>query len=128
LDVLMQKMVEQSRLINSARVRAITGSVEKRLPEAQKALRNAEQQLERYDRTEGPALFAAQDGTLVKEITDSQQQQRQLQITLSSIDAQINSLVNKLGLTPDQAYTSSALVLTPLSPTSERSFYKQRRS
>ncbi|MBW4547925.1 MAG: lipopolysaccharide biosynthesis [Symplocastrum torsivum CPER-KK1] len=114
LDVLMQKMVEQSRLINSARVRAITGSVEQRLPEAQKALRNAEQQLERYDRTEGPALFAAQDGTLVKEITDSQQQQRQLQITLSSIDAQINSLVNKLGLTPDQAYTSSALSADPI--------------
>ncbi len=114
LDVLMKKMVEQSRLVNTSRLRATIEAIDKRLPEAQKELREVEQKLERYDRIEGPALFAAQDGTLVGGITGSQEQQRQIQLTLEGVETQINSLVKKLGLNPDQAYTSSALSADPI--------------
>lgn len=114
LNALMQKMVEQSRLVNTTRLRAVIASIEKRLPEAKKELASAEQQLERYDRVEGPALLAAEDGSLVNSITGSQQQQRQLELTLSGVETQIASLVNKLGLTPEQAYTSSALSADPI--------------
>lgn len=114
LNVLMQKMIEQSRLVNTTRLRAVIESIEKRLPEAKKELAAAEQQLERYDRVEGPALLAAEDGSLVNSITGSQQQQRQLELTLSGVETQIASLVNKLGLTPEQAYTSSALSADPI--------------
>lgn len=114
VGVLMQKMVEQSRLINSERLRAIIQSIEKRLPEAKEELRQAEQQLERYVRIEGPALYAAQDGSLVGGITGSQAQQRQLQLQLESVETQIASLSSRLGLTPDQAYTSSALSADPI--------------
>ncbi len=114
IELLMQKMVEQSRLVNTTRLRAVIESIEKRLPEANKELIVAEQQLERYDRTEGPALLAAEDGTLVSSITGSQQQQRQIQLTLEGVETQIASLVNKLGLTPEQAYTSSALSADPI--------------
>lgn len=114
VDVLMKKMVEQSRLINTARLRATIEAIDKRLPEAKKELREVEQKLERYDRIEGPALFAAEDGTLVGGITGSQEQQRQIQLTLQGVETQINSLVRKLGLNPDQAYTSSALSADPI--------------
>lgn len=114
VDVLMQKMVEQSRLVNTARLRSIIQSIENRLPDAKTELTTAEQQIERYDRIEGAALLAAQDGTLVSAITGSQQQQRQIQLTLEGVETQINSLVNKLGLTPDEAYTSSALSADPI--------------
>lgn len=113
-EVLMQKMVEQSRLVNTERLRAIIESIEKRLPEAEAELRAAEQQLERYVRVEGPAILAAQDGTLLGGITGSQQQQRQIDLTLEGVESQIASLQRQLGLTPDQAYTSSALSADPI--------------
>ncbi|NET56313.1 MAG: polysaccharide biosynthesis tyrosine autokinase [Symploca sp. SIO2E6] len=114
LDILMQKMVEQSRLINTTRVREIIKSIEARLPEARNELIAAEQKLEQYIRNEGSALLAAQDGTLVGGITGSQQQQRQIQLQLEGIDAQIASLESRLGLNPDQAYASSALSADPI--------------
>ncbi|MBE9125877.1 MULTISPECIES: GumC family protein [unclassified Coleofasciculus] len=113
VDVLMQKMVEQSRLVNSERLRAIIDSIETRAAEAKAELQEAQQELERYDRIEGAALAAAQDGTLLGSITGSQQQQRQLQLTLEGMDTQIASLENRLGLTADQAYTNSALSADP---------------
>ncbi len=113
-EVLMQKMVEQSRLVNTERLRAIIDSIEKRLPEAEAELRAAEQQLERYVRVEGPAILAAQDGTLLGGITGSQQQQRQIELTLEGVETQIASLQRQLGLTPDQAYASSALSADPI--------------
>lgn len=114
LQVLMEKMIEQSRLVNTTRVRAIIESIEKRIPEAKQELTTAQKQLERYDRIEGPALFAAQDGSLIGAITGSQQQQREIQLTLSGVESQIASLVNRLGLTPEQAYTSAALSADPI--------------
>lgn len=114
LAVLMQQMVEQSRLINTTRLREIIKSIETKLPEAKRELTAAEQKLEQYIRIEGPALLAAEDGSLVGAITGSQQQQRQLQLQLEGIDAQINSLASRLGLNADQAYASSALSADPI--------------
>ncbi|NER22655.1 MAG: AAA family ATPase [Symploca sp. SIO1C2] len=114
LEVLMQQMVEQSRLINTTRLREIIKSIEAKLPEAKKELIAAENKLEQYIRNEGSALLAAQDGTLVGGITGSQQQQRQIQLELEGIDAQIVSLQSRLGLNPDQAYASSALSADPI--------------
>jgi capsular exopolysaccharide synthesis family protein len=47
-------------------------------------------------------------------ITGSQQQQRQIELTLEGVETQINSLVGKLGLNPEQAYTASALSADPI--------------
>nr|MBW4650611.1 lipopolysaccharide biosynthesis [Kastovskya adunca ATA6-11-RM4] len=114
VEALQTAMVEQSRLINTARLRATIDSIGQRLPAVSKELREAEQNLEKYNRTEGPVLFAAQDGTLVNSITASQQQQRQLQLTIEGIEAQMRSIQSKLGLTPEQAYASSALSADPI--------------
>ncbi|NEN99746.1 MAG: lipopolysaccharide biosynthesis, partial [Moorea sp. SIO3I7] len=114
VDMLMKKMVEQSRFINTSQLRRIIEVIEERLPKAEAELREAEQKLEQYDRLQGPALFAAKDGTLVGGITGSQQQQRSLEIQLEGVEAQYSSLIERLGLTPDQAYTSSALSADPI--------------
>ncbi len=114
LKVLLPKMVQQSRLVNTARLREVMKSIEQRLPEAKEDLRRDQQRLERYIRVEGSALLAAQDGTLVGAITGSQQQQRQIQLTLGGIETEIQSLENRLGLTADQAYTNSALSADPI--------------
>jgi capsular exopolysaccharide synthesis family protein len=114
LEALMQAMVEQSRLINSSRLRAIIDSISARLSPAEMQLREAQQRLEQYIRTEGPALVAAQDGRTLGAISGSQEQQRQIQMTLEGIDSQIRSLQNKLGLTASEAYTSSALSADPI--------------
>ncbi|MFW6264069.1 MAG: GumC family protein [Cyanobacteriota bacterium] len=114
LTILMQQMVEHSRFINTSRLRDMIASIEQRLPEAKQEMTAAEQALDSYIREEGSALLAAQDGTLVGGITGTQQQQRQTQLQLEAINAQINSLVTKLGLTPEQAYTASALSADPI--------------
>jgi capsular exopolysaccharide synthesis family protein len=111
---LMQAMVEQSRLINTTRTRSIIEAINKALPPVQKQLREAEDKLEKYIRTEGPGIVAAQDGTLQTGIISAQQQQRQIQMTLGGIETQMRSLEQKLGLTPEEAYTSSALSADPI--------------
>jgi capsular exopolysaccharide synthesis family protein len=114
LDTLMKAMVEQSRLINNKRLSDRIKGIQDRLPAAEKDLRNAERRLEQYTKREGVLLLAARDGSIVSGITGSQQQQRQINIQLQAIDAQIRSLQDRLGLTPDQAYTSSALSADPI--------------
>ncbi len=111
---LMQSMVEKSRFINTERLRTIILALNQRLPAATQELRAVEQRLERYDRTEGPALLTAQNGNLLGAITASEQQQRQIQLNLEGIDAQMRSLSGKLGLNPSQAYASSALSADPI--------------
>ncbi len=111
---LMASMVEQSRLINTARLRAIIQELNQRLPQATKELREAEQLLEQYDRTEGPALLAAQNGNIIDAIETAESQQRQLRVNIEGVNAQMRSLQDKLGLTPDQAYASSALSADPI--------------
>ncbi|MGI2902000.1 GumC family protein [Tolypothrix sp. VBCCA 56010] len=111
---LMQAMVKLSGEINTGRLKAIIAKINERLPRAKVELQAAEQKLERYDRLQRPAILAAENGSLLAAVTTSQGQQRQIQLTLSGIDAQIASLQNKLGLTVNQAYVSSALSADPI--------------
>jgi capsular exopolysaccharide synthesis family protein len=111
---LMQAMVKLSGEINTGRLKAIIAKINERLPRAKIELQAAEQKLERYDRLQRPAILAAENGSLLNAVTVSQGQQRQIQLTLSGIDAQLASLQNKLGLTVNQAYVSSALSADPI--------------
>ncbi len=114
LNVMFQAMVELSQATNRARLGAITNELNQRLPAIESDLRETEQALEAYDRIEGPAIQASVDGSLLSGITGSQQQQRNNQITLAGIEAQMRSIQSQLGMTPDQAYASSALSADPL--------------
>lgn len=114
ISQLSRRFVEQSRLNNSARLRSIISAIEQRLPKVKQELSDAERTLEQYDRIEGPQLFAAQDGNIIKSIASSQQQQQQLRLQLEGITAQISSIQEKLGLDPNQAYVSSALSADPI--------------
>ncbi len=114
LSVLFQGMVELSRVTNRARLQAIVAALNERLPAVQAELREAEQILEQYDRTEGPAIQAALDGSLLSSISNSQNQRRQNLITLAGIEAQMQSLQQQLGLSPEAAYASSALSADPI--------------
>jgi len=114
LKLLLPRMVEQSRLVNSARLRSVIESIEKRLPEAKRELQEDQQRLERYIRIEESALLAAKDSTLVGGISGSQQQQRQIELTLGGIETQISSLSKRLGLNADEAYTNAALSADPV--------------
>jgi capsular exopolysaccharide synthesis family protein len=109
-----RRMVEQSRLNNSARLRSVIDSINQRLPKVRQELQLAEQSLEQYDRVEGPQLLAAQNGSLIGAITGSETQQRQLQLQLEGVNAQIASIEQRLGLDPNQAYASSALSADPI--------------
>jgi capsular exopolysaccharide synthesis family protein len=113
-NLLMEAMVEQSRLFNTQQLNNVIDNLNQLLGEVSQDLRVAEQNLERYIREEGPVIQAAQDGSLIGGITGSQQQQRQIRLTLQGIDAQIGSLQGRLGLSPDEAYASSALSADPI--------------
>lgn len=111
---LVKQIIDQSRVKNSSQLREVIKSIDNRLPQIRNELITAEQRLEQYDRREGPALLAAQNGSLISGITGAQQQQRQFQLQLQGINAQIGSLQDKLGLNPDQAYVSAALSADPI--------------
>lgn len=114
VSTLMQSMVEMSRQLNTNRLQSLINTIEQRLPAAERELQQAEAQLERFERVEGAAIVTARGGSLVGGITNSQQQQRQLKMTLEGLNAQIRSLQQRLGLTPQEAYTSSALSADPI--------------
>jgi capsular exopolysaccharide synthesis family protein len=114
LQELMQAMITLSGEINTRRLRAIIEKINERLPEARSNLEAAEQRLEQYDRRERPAILAAENGSLLGAVTNSQNQQRLIQLTIAGIDAQIASLQDKLGLDVGQAYVSSALSADPI--------------
>ncbi|MBD2384796.1 GumC family protein [Cylindrospermum sp. FACHB-282] len=114
LQELMEAMKKLSGDINTERLRAIIEKIDERLPKAKEELQAAEKKLEQYDRIERTAILASENGSLLTGITTSQNLQRQIQSTISGIDAQIRSLENKLGLTVGQAYVSSALSADPI--------------
>ncbi|WP_017318912.1 GumC family protein [Mastigocladopsis repens] len=124
LQELMQAMIQLSAEINTRRLKAIISKVNERLPQAKQELQVAERKLELYDRRERPAILAAENGSLLNAITGSQVQQRQIQFTLSGIDAQIRSLQEKLGLNVNQAYVSSALSADPIIATLRTQIYQ----
>lgn len=114
IDVLLEAMIQQSRLVNTARLRSRIEAIQARLPQVIADLRAAEQRLEEYNRREEADILAARGGGLVGSIAGSQQQQRQIRLTLEGIAAQIQSLEQRLGLSVDEAYLSSALSADPL--------------
>ena len=114
LSMFMKEMVEQSRLLNTSQLRGRIEALETRLAEVQRELAAAEETFYRFISKEGSPLLAIQDGSLFAGITGSQQQQRQLQLILEEIDGQLNSLVEQLGLNPDEAYTAAALSADPI--------------
>ncbi len=114
VSALMQAMVQLSGDINSGRLQKIIDKIEERLPKVSQELQEAEKKLEQYDKIERPAILAAENGSLLSAITGSQNQQRQIKLTVSGIDAQILSLQQRLGLSAQQAYTSSALSADPI--------------
>ncbi|MFO0291557.1 MAG: GumC family protein [bacterium] len=114
LETLMKEMVEYSRWLNTSQLRARIEALGVRLNEVQKDLTRAEEKFYRYISTQGSDLLAIQDGSLFAAITSSQQQQREIRLALQGIQGQIDSLSKQLDLTPDQAYTSSALSADPI--------------
>ncbi|MCP6758296.1 MAG: polysaccharide biosynthesis tyrosine autokinase [Fischerella sp. CENA71] len=114
VQLLMEAMIKLSGEINTRRLNAIIKKINERSPQIKQDLQLAEKRLEQYDRIEGPALLAAENGSLLSAITTSQSQQRQIQLTLTGIDAQVRSLQKKLGLNVNQAYVSSALSADPI--------------
>ncbi|RAM51355.1 MAG: lipopolysaccharide biosynthesis [Hapalosiphonaceae cyanobacterium JJU2] len=114
VQLLMEAMIKLSGEINSRRLNAIIKKINERSPQIKQDLQLAEKKLEQYDRIQGPALIAAENGSLLNAITSSQNQQRQIQLTLTGIDAQVSSLQKKLGLNVNQAYVSSALSADPI--------------
>lgn len=114
MDTMVIAMIELSKVTNRSSLQAITTELDQRLPTIQDDLRVAEGELEAYDRLEGPAIQASLDGSLLGAISGSQEQLRANQITLAGIEAQMRSLQSQLGMTPEQAYASSALSADPL--------------
>ncbi|MFK8182890.1 MAG: GumC family protein [Phormidesmis sp.] len=114
MDLMVETMIDLSRLRNTRQLSRIKEELDQRLPEIKSDLEEAEQRLERYDRLEGPAIQASVDGSLLGAITGSQQQFRANQIALAGIQSQMNSIQAQLGLSPQQAYASSALSADPL--------------
>ncbi|MDJ1184390.1 GumC family protein [Roseofilum casamattae] len=111
-ELLIEETIKQSRNLNTSRLLAIIATLEERLPKVETELRSAEVELEQFIRkTEFDELKRAQ---LPGAITGNEQQQRQLQLQLESIAAQMRSLERQLGLTPDQAYASAALSADPI--------------
>ncbi|MEG4344889.1 AAA family ATPase [Microcoleus sp. A003_D6] len=114
VEALMKEMVARSQTINTSRLRETIGQINIRLPKVTQELRETEEKLEAYEKREGTAILAAQSGVLPQAITNSQQQQRQLRLQLGGIQAQINSLQERLGLNVEQAYVAQALSADPI--------------
>ncbi|WP_199248330.1 tyrosine-protein kinase domain-containing protein [[Phormidium] sp. ETS-05] len=113
-QALMEAMVEQSRQINSVRLKAVITALEKRLPEVEQKLKKAENNVEAYIRREGVKILAAKSGSLPGAIVANEEQQRQLRLNLEGIEAQIRSWEQRLGLTATQASVAQALSADPI--------------
>jgi capsular exopolysaccharide synthesis family protein len=114
VERLSQRAVERSKGSNGARLTEVMKSLNERLPKIKAELTAAEQNLEVYDRAEGPALVAAQNGSLSGAIAQGESQVRALQMQIEGMNAEIGSLQDKLGLDASQAYVSSALSADPI--------------
>jgi capsular exopolysaccharide synthesis family protein len=114
LDAFMDEMVDYSRWLNTSDLRATIDVLKQRLSQVQGDLTQAEEKFYRYITREGSDLLAVQDGSLFSGITSSQQQQRDLKLSLQEIEGQMTSLSKQLGLSAEQAYTSAALSADPI--------------
>lgn len=114
VNTLADSTIGASRDLNKQRLESIATSLDERLPQIEQELQDAQQALVDFEKVEGAAVTMALDGNLVGQIVGSRQQQSQFKQELESVDAQIRSLQERLGLTPDEAYASSALSADPI--------------
>ncbi len=114
VDTLMAEIVKQSRKINATYQTTIIDEVKKRLPAAIEDLRNAQQELQKFERDEEALLITSRAAALPAAIAGVRQQQTQIKLQLEGVEAQINSLEEQLGLTADQAYVARALAADPI--------------
>ncbi len=114
INALMDAMIEQSRSINTSRLRNIIEAISERLPETEEKLKAAEQKLEQYERQQGVQILMTRSGSLAGEIVTNESQQAQLRMQIEGVQGEINSLQQRLGLTVDQAYVSQALSADPI--------------
>ncbi len=114
IETLLTRIVKHSETTNKGRLAQVITSLNQRLPQVKQELAAAEQALETYDRTEGPALFSAQNNSLVSQIQQSDNQQQQMLLELQGIQSELGSLQQRLGLTANEAYVSSALSADPI--------------
>lgn len=113
VESLVKSAIDRSKSGNNSRLHEVMKSLNERLPKAKSELTFAEQNLEAYDRIEGPALIAAQNGSISSAIAQGENQQRALQVQIEGLNAEIGSLQGKLGMSADEAYVSSALSADP---------------
>ena len=113
VERLSQSAIDRSKGGNTSRLNEVMKSLNQRLPKVRSELTIAEQNLEAYDRAEGPALIAAQNGSISNAIAQGENQQRALQVQIEGLNAEIGSLQSKLGMTAEEAYVSSALSADP---------------
>jgi capsular exopolysaccharide synthesis family protein len=113
-NALMDAMVEQSREFNTQQIDRIVTNLNQILPKVDRELRQAEQKLQQFVKQEGTAIQTAESGSLLSALTGNQGQQRQIRLDIAGVDAQIASLQARLGLSPDEAYASSALSADPI--------------
>ena len=69
VERLSQSAIDRSKGGNTARLNEVMKSLNQRLPKVRGELTIAEQNLEAYDRAEGPALIAAQNGSIDRKST-----------------------------------------------------------
>ena len=113
VKVLMEEMVEQSRLLDTIFLSNKIGALEKGWSEVKVNLRKAEEELYQYLTKEGTALLAFKDSSLSSEITTTKLKQEEIKHTIEKIATQIKLLSKRLGLNSEQAYTAAALSSDP---------------
>jgi len=114
VDVLMAEIIKQSRKINATYQTTIIDEVKKRLPPAIEELRNAQQELQEFEKEQEALLTIARAAALPGEIAVSRQQQTLIKLELEGVKAQINSIQEQLGLNADVAYVARALAADPI--------------
>ncbi|WP_159786881.1 GumC family protein [Sodalinema gerasimenkoae] len=114
VQLLMESSVEKSRMLNTSRLDVLIAALNERIPEVESDLREAEENLLQFDRIDGAALILGRDGVLVGNIRGAQNRQDELQRQIEETTTQMQSLEARLGLTVDEAYTSSALSRDPI--------------
>lgn len=114
VNMLMKKMQEQSRVINTQQLNSIIQAIQERLKPAEAELRKAEKELENYDKQEGATILSLESGSLPAAILANEQQQKDLNLQLEALNAQVASLESQLGLNVDQAFVSQALAADPI--------------
>ncbi|PSN80209.1 cobalamin biosynthesis protein CobQ, partial [filamentous cyanobacterium CCP4] len=92
LDRMFEAIVDLSLEANQAKLQTIIEALERQLPAVESTLLAAEEDLKNYDRAQGLALQAAQEGNLLTAIANGQEQQRQNDIALAAIQSQMQSL------------------------------------